>query len=394
MTDDRRPPIDDLPCQKDQFSLPEDLHYLNCAYMSPLPRSVEEAGVAGVRRKRVPSRLEPEDFFRESDRARELFARLVGVPDPTRIAIVPAASYGIATAARNTPRERGQSVVVAHEQFPSNVYAWRSLCAREGLELRTVEPPAGGVRGEGWNERILEAIDGRTAIVALPHVHWTDGTRFDLERIAERARERGAALIVDGTQSVGALPFDVERIRPDALVCASYKWLLGPYSLGVAYYGARYDDGVPLEETWTGRRGSEDFGGLVNYRDEYQPGALRYDVGERSNFALMPMLVAALERLLEWGPGRIQDYCRSLTGELVAEARDLGFRVEEPGWRASHLFGLRAPEGVDLDRLQERLKARNVLVSRRGSALRISPHLYNDRRDVDALREVLREGAR
>ena len=116
-------------------------------------------------------------------------------------------------------------------------------------------------------------------------MHWTDGTRFDLAAIGARAREVGAALVVDGTQSVGALPFDVQQLRPDALVCATYKWLMGPYSLGFAYLGPRFDDGEPLEETWIGRRGSENFKELVDYQDDYQPGALRYDVGERSNFA-------------------------------------------------------------------------------------------------------------
>ena len=93
------------------------------------------------------------------------------------------------------------------------------------------------------------------------------------------------------------MPFDVQAIEPDALVCATYKWLMGPYSMGFAYLGPRFDAGTPLEETWIGRAGSENFKELVNYRDDYQPGAVRYDVGERSNFALTPMAVAAARPL-------------------------------------------------------------------------------------------------
>lgn len=96
-----------LTCQKSQFSLPVDEHYLNCAYMSPVSRAVEAAGIEGVRRKAVPSRLQPADFFTDSMRARELFARLVNVPDPSRVAIVPSASYGLAIAARNLPSAPG-----------------------------------------------------------------------------------------------------------------------------------------------------------------------------------------------------------------------------------------------------------------------------------------------
>jgi len=124
-------------------------------------------------------------------------------------------------------------------------------------------------------------------------VHWTDGTRFDLVAIGRAARRVGAAFVVDGTQSVGALPFDVREIQPDALVCAGYKWLLGPYAMGAAYFGPRYDAGDPIEENWITRRGSDDFQRLVAYQDEYAPGAIRYDVGERSNFILLPMFIAA-----------------------------------------------------------------------------------------------------
>ncbi len=379
-----------LSCQKSRFSLPDDEHYLNCAYMSPLSATVEAAGVAGVARKRVPSRLSQADFFTESDRARALFGRLINAPDPSRIAIIPSASYGLAIAARNLPVAAGQNIVVTHEQFPANVHAWRKMTTGRAVELRTVRPPDGAEgRGQGWNARLLDAIDERTAIVALGHVHWTDGTKFNLEAIGVRAREVGAALVVDGTQSVGALPFDVAAIQPDVLVCATYKWLMGPYSLGFAYLGPRFDNGEPLEETWIGRAGSENFKDLVNYRDDYQPGAVRYDVGERSNFALMPMAVAALEQVLEWQPARIQEYCAALTSDLFSRVGALGYQVEDPAYRGAHLFGLRAPAGTDISVVGERLRERKVHVSLRGSAIRVAPHVYNDRRDVDALVEAL-----
>ena len=126
-------------------------------------------------------------------------------------------------------------------------------------------------------------------MVAVPNVHWTDGTYFDLVEVGRRCRDVGAALVVDATQSVGALELDVGAVLPDALICATYKWLLGPYSLSFAYYGPRFDDGTPLEETWIARDNSQDFQQLVNYQQAYQPGAVRYDVSERSNFFLVPI---------------------------------------------------------------------------------------------------------
>jgi selenocysteine lyase/cysteine desulfurase len=380
----------ELQCQREQFSFARNVHYLNCAYMGPLSLTVQQAGIAGVVRKADPSRIIASDFYAESDQARALFARLVNAGDPNRIAIIPSASYGIATAARNLGCGAGQNIVVTGEQFPSNVYAWRKLAARTRAQLRTVSPLSVRQRGSAWNEALMEAIDERTAIVAIPHVHWTDGTRFDLDRVARRARSFGAALVIDATQSVGALPLDVQQVQPDAVICAAYKWLLGPYSLGFAYYGARFDNGEPLEENWIARENSEDFRGLVNYRDEYQPGALRYDVGERSNFALMPMAVAALKQIVEWEPARIQAYCDSLFGEAIEELRAIGFNVEGREWRGAHLFGVRMPPSVNLATLHEDLQRANVAVALRGTALRVSPNVYNDAVDVQALMACLR----
>ncbi len=382
-----------LTCQRDAFGLPRDEPYFNCAYMGPLPRVSEEAGVAALARKRVPTRITPPDDFWDSDRVRELFARLVNVDDPQRVAIQPGVSYGVACAARNVPVEARQNIVMTHEQFPGNVYSWRRIAAETGAELRVPRPPEGPGRGEAWNGLLMDAIDAATAVVAVPHVHWTDGTLFDLVEIGRRCREVGAALIVDGTQSVGALPFDVREVQPDALLCAAYKWLLGPYSVAFGYFGPRFDDGVPLEETWIARDKSEDFQHLVDYQDAYQPGAIRYDVAERSNFFLLPIAEASMKLILEWRPERIQAYCRDLTGGMLAEAKALGFSVEEPEWRASHLFGLRMPEGLELAALKDALAARKISASLRGSALRLSANVYNDEQDVAALMEALRAAA-
>ncbi|UCH25993.1 MAG: aminotransferase class V-fold PLP-dependent enzyme [Trueperaceae bacterium] len=380
-----------LTCQKHLFSLPSEIHYLNCAYMSPLSRDVEAAGVAAVRRKSDPSKISSRDFFEDSDRVRGLFSELINVENPERIAIIPAVSYGVATVVNNLEVRAGQNIVLTREQFPSNVYAWKRF-EGQGVDVRFVAPPKTvQSRGQLWNQRLFEAIDGDTAAVALGHVHWTDGTRFDLLELGRRAREVGAALIIDGTQSVGALPFDVTLLQPDALICAGYKWLLGPYGIGLAYYGPRFDNGRPLEEGWIVRLGSENFSGLVDYQDGYQPGALRYDVGERSSFTLTPMIKRALEHLLAWGVEEIQSYCRELTCDLFDEARALGYQVEDEAWRSAHLFGLRLPEGLDPHRLQQRLEQRRISVSVRGSAVRISPHVYNDQQDIAALLEALKE---
>ena len=381
-----------LHCQKDAFSLPEDLHYLNCAYMSPISKAVEAAGLRGLQRKAVPTHIPPEAFFTDSQILRQRFAALVNAP-AARIAIIPAASYGIATVAKNLELQAGQNIVVSQAQFPSNVYAWRHF-EQQGVIIRTVAAAQAKHypgRGRDWNQALLEAIDEATAVVALPHVHWADGTLFDLEAIGAKARQVGAALIIDGTQSVGALPFDVAAVQPDALIVAGYKWLMGPYGLGLAYYGPRFDQGSPLEDSWITRRGSEDFSRLVEYQDAYAEGAARFDMGERSNPILIPMLIQALDDIAERGVAAIQHYCAQLLQGVADEIGALGYQLEDAQYRSSHLFGIRLGEAVDMAKLQAALLRHNIATSLRGDALRVSPNVYNDAEDMAALLQALRE---
>ena len=373
-----------IPCQRHLFDIPPEVAYLNCAYISPLMHAVREVGEASTRRKCRPWEIGPEDFFSDAESGRRLFAELIGA-SAEDIALVPAASYGVSTAARNLPLTRGRQVLLLQEQFPSNVYPWRERARECGAELRTLARP----EDDDWTRAILEALDDRVAVAALPHVHWTDGAFIDLERVGARCREVGAALVVDGTQSVGALPFDVAAIRPDFLVAATYKWLLGPYSAGYLYVAPERHDGIPIEHNWADRTSSENFTGLVDYRDAYQPGARRYDVGERGNFHLLPMANAALRQVLEWGVANIQEAIRARTRRIAERVNTLGIRTLPDDRRAGHYLGLRFPGEVP-PRLIEQLAAEQVYVSGRGhNALRVTPHLWVNDEDEARFLAVL-----
>jgi selenocysteine lyase/cysteine desulfurase len=378
-----------LSCQKHLFSLEPDKHYINCAYMSPLLRAVEQAGIDGMQRKRNPYHIKPEDFFEDGKEARALFARLVNAP-ADRVALIPSVSYGLGIVIHNIrPRPRGKMVTV-HEEFPSDVHSLYRIKQEHGLELVMVRPPDElRNRGRKWNERLLDAIDHNTVLVNLSSVHWSDGTTFDLEAIGKRAKEVGALFVVDGTQSVGAKEMDVKRFHIDALLCAGYKWLLGPYTSGFAYFGEYFDEGRPLEETWLNRLGSENFKDLVNYESAYHPKAARYNMGEYSNFINLPMQMAALQQIHAWGTDAIEEYCTSLTYPFIEFLSENGFWLEEAAFRSKHIFGFRAPAHVSIENIQQRLLQRKVMVSLRGSAVRVSPHVYNDEADIQALMDAL-----
>ena len=374
-----------IPNQRHLFDIPSDVAYLNCAYMSPLLTAVRDAGHAGVDRKRRPWHLKPADFFDESNRARTLFAELIhGEPDG--VAIVPSVSYGMGIAAANATIKADQTIIALTDQFPANVYPWQAMAARTGARFTMVPRPD----DDDWTAGVLERIDGDTALVALPHCHWTDGGVLDLVAIGRRCREVEAALVIDATQSCGALPFDVAAVQPDLFVAATYKWMLGPYSLGFAWIGPRWRNGTPIEETWIGRARSEDFARLVDYQTSYQPGAQRFDVGERSNFALLPMAVAGMTQLLAWGIEDIAETLLARTTTIAERAAPLGFRAPPADLRASHYLGLNTQRALPDDFLAQ-LAARNVFVSVRGSAVRVTPHLYTTDEDVDRFFDALDE---
>ncbi|MEQ9641264.1 MAG: aminotransferase class V-fold PLP-dependent enzyme [Alphaproteobacteria bacterium] len=372
-----------IPSQRHLFDLPDDVAYLNCAYMSPLLHSVVAAGREAVGMKARPWEITTPDFFGIPETARELFARLIHARTED-ICIVPAASYGIATAAANLPVARGQKLIVLADQFPSNVYSWRQLAGDVGATLETLPRTADG----NWTPAILEAINERTAVVALPHCHWTDGGLIDLVAVGKACRRVGAALALDLTQSIGALPFDVNEVQPAFAVAAGYKWMMGPYSLGFMYVAPEYQAGRPLEHNWIARAGSEDFARLVDYRMDFQPGARRFDVGEVANFALLPQAVAALEQLHAWGVDNIQHTLSATTEAIATRASNLGLTASDAAYRAGHFLGLRFPDGVP-EGLLPKLADEKVYVSVRGDSMRVTPHLYNTEPDVDRLLDAL-----
>jgi selenocysteine lyase/cysteine desulfurase len=187
---------------------------------------------------------------------------------------------------------------------------------------------------------------------------------------------------------MGAAPFAIEDVRPDFVIAAGYKWLLGPYGLGYLYAAPKWLNGDPIEFNWKNRSGSEDFSGLVNYRDTYQPGARRFDAGGSSNQVLLPMAIAATEQLLKWGVANIGQTLAQRTSYLRNEAMRMGIDCPKAEFSAPHMIGLRIPKDR-IAALANRLTERGIFVSVRGAGVRVSPHLYNTDADLDCLLEEL-----
>lgn len=374
-----------MDCQKSLFSLKEGHHYLNCAYKAPLLKAAELAGKQAMIREQNPFEISSQDFFNQVVTLKEEFSILVNTRADA-VATIPSASYGFASVLNNIKPKSGGHAITMNEEFPSGYYALERWCMENGNTLKVIGPEAmQKQKGKSWNDNILHAIDKNTSVVLISSIHWVHGYKFDLEAIGEKCAAVGAVFVVDGTQSVGILPMDIQKFRIDALVCAGYKWLLGPYSLGVAHIGEKLATGKPLEESWINRSNAKDFSRLTDYVDTYTPQSGRYNVGQSANFILTPMLLAALKQINAWQPENMQQYCMQLAQPLYAylEANDIPF--ENGDFTAKHLFAIKLHREADTQRCKANLSANNIYTSPRGEYIRISLNVFNDANDIQKL---------
>lgn len=357
-----------LAAQRDLFDLPREVAYLNAASFAPIPRPVRLAGEAGAAIKAMPWRIDQSGA--PAERVRAAAAALIGA-GADDIALVGSISHAIATAARNLPVAAGSRILHLAAEHSSNVLAWERAAAAAGAEVEAVRRAP----GEDWTAAVLAALArpgaAPVAVAALSPLHWTDGALVDLDRIAPAVRAKGAALVVDATQAVGAMPVDVARWRPDFLAFPTYKWLLGSYNLAFLYAAPHRQGGTPVEPNGynTGADGSP------------APGARRYDMGERNNLVTLPMAEAALDLVAGWGVPAIATRLAWATGRLAEVAVGMGLPVPDAAGRAGHILGLRLPGGLP-EGLVARLAAGGVHAADRQGVLRLGPHVYTDEADI------------
>ncbi|OKH31301.1 hypothetical protein NIES2101_41590 [Calothrix sp. HK-06] len=371
--------------QRHLFDVPDEIAYFNCAYNSPQLNESRNRLYLGVLEKSHPWQRTPRSFFDDAETIRQLSSAIFG-GDADRYAIIPAASYGLSTAARVIEPElsSGDKILVMAEEFPSNVLPWKRTSHETNALLNTVPIPKDG----NWTQAILDNIDTNTKVVAISTCHWTNGAFVDLLPISKACRQISAILVVDATQTLGAMPFSMDQIQPDFLVAAGYKWLLCPYGFSLLYVSERWCNSRPLEETWLARNNAEDFAALVKYSETYLPGARRFDVGEKCKSTILPGAIAALEQIKTWGVENISSSLFSINAQIATYLERLGFVLPSETQRCPHMFGAVLPHACSANLVGE-LREKNIYISQRGDALRFAPHLHINSHDINRLLEEI-----
>ena len=379
----------DLHKIRNEFNLDNNIAYLNSAYMGLLPKSSIFSGSEGFELKSRSWKIQWEDFYKKPENTRKIFANLIN-SDNNSIFFVPSSSYGFAVFAKNFKLSKKKTILLLDEEFPSNVWIWKKIAEEQNGMVKFVPRPL----DDDWTSAILENISDDTALVSVPNCHWTDGGIINLQELSNYLKNKDIAFAIDGTQSVGAMPIDIEKIKPDFMVVSGYKWCLGPYSLGLAYIDKKYHNGLPLEHNWMSKFPmpiDNSVPDMTVYNDYNFENARKFDFGQRGNFHLIPALESSLKFITNIGVDNIYNHSNNLNLEIISHASEMGFTSIENKYRAKHYLGLRFKNNIPKN-FVENLAMKNVYISSRGKkAIRVTPHIWNNSGDVNQFIEALKD---
>ncbi len=371
-----------------EFDLPQERVWLNAAHQGPLPKAAANAVAEMVKLKLQPHHLQPHHSFADlPERLRASIADLIHA-DNSEVVLANSASYGLHVIANGLHLREGDEVVVASNDFPSDVLPWIHRRRRSGIVVKAVQPDDAVPSAD----EIASAVTSRTRVVCLPWVHSFSGQVLDIDAIGEICRRADALFVVNGSQGVGAIPMAVQAHPIDVLISVGFKWLCGPYGTGFAWLGPRALERVrPTKLYWLNALTTKDLEGeeidLSTVSPE-PPGC--FDIFGTANFFNFAGLLSAVELIRRIGVDRIHRHDLSLSSDLVGELADSRYEVHQRGDpdRLSSILFLR-PTSEPLEAVASRLKAGQIDVAVRNGMIRLSPHLYNTRADVDRTLEVL-----
>lgn len=357
-----------------EFPALENWTYLNTATYGHVPRRGADAILRHFAHR---DELACSDFlawYDEADRIRESIARLIHATADD-IAFMQNSSTSLGLIAGGIDWKRGDNVVTLTDEFPNCLYL-PALVERYGVEFREVP----------W-ERFYDSIDKRTRLVAISEVNYATGLRPPLTQLSKFLHERGVLLYLDGTQSVGALRFDVREAQPDMLAVHGYKWMCSPTGVGFMYVAPSLRSRLlPNVSGWRTHQDWRNVDNLHHGMPVLKESAERYE-GGGLQFGLLHALGAVADWMLSLSTAALEE--RVLTLSRCAREKLLRLGAEGPHMDG-HIVAVKFP-GMDSSALAKQLRSRRVLVAARHGYFRVSPHFYNDEGDLDRLAEEMQK---
>ncbi len=364
------------------FPVTQNYVYLNHAAVCPISLPVAERILEYTADLLNHGFVNFENWGSRIKKVRHLAAQFINA-EAGEIAFVPNTSSGLAFVANGIDWKPGDNMITADCEFPANLIPWRRISREFGVELRTAHERQGRLE----TEEIIGLIDSRTRVVSLSFVEYASGFRNNLAAIGRRCRERGVLFVVDAIQGLGALKLDVQACSIDAMSADAHKFLLGPDGVSLFYVSKQAMERIrPTVVGWTSVANPFDF---ENANQPYAASARRFEPGAL-NTAGITGLGAAIELFLQIGLEKIESHLIELGDYLCQRLTERGFQIvsSRREGEKSAVISCRH-EKFSADELYLNLNERRIITTPRLGRLRISPHLYNTREDIDRLIEAL-----
>jgi|HubBroStandDraft_6_1064221.scaffolds.fasta_scaffold64670_3 cysteine desulfurase/selenocysteine lyase len=360
------------------FPVTRNYVYLNHSEVCPLSTRVQDAMSGLIEDVASSGALHEYQWIETYAKVRSAAARLVNA-HPHEIAFMRNTSDAISAVANGMDWRVGDNVVSCNVEFPANIYPWMRLKSAYGVDMKMAAEREGRID----SDHLLSLIDNRTRLVALSWVQFASGFRADLAKIGKYCRDRGVIFVVDAIQGLGGLRLDVEADCVDAFAADGHKYLLATEGNAILYISDSIIDRLrPTVLGWMSVEGSLFTHGL-DYSLNYREGAQRFESGTLNTVGVYG-LGAAIDLFLEVGATKIEEYLIGLSNYLAEGLTSRGYQVvssRRPGEVSAVLAC--SHENHAPEQLRELLLSRNIVTSCRLGRLRISPHFYNTREDID-----------
>jgi len=365
----------------------EDATYLNFAAHAAIPRVALNAVQASIAAKSRPHIVDDQSFFSVARSLRQTLATLIGASQDD-IALTSGAGAGLATIAYALKWSAGDQVIIAGGEFPAHYATWKPMEAREGIKVQIAHPQGQFIQSGD----LIAAMTPRTRAISVSHVRFDDGSILDASSLATACKRNGTLLVLDVSQSSGAIPMDVRSLGADFIVCAGYKYLLGPFGTGFLWAKPQNADLLrPGPYNWLSQE-VESFARL-NYVDPRPARTLsRWDAAEASslyNFNLTVM-EASTKFVLNATPTVIHNHSQALISYLFERLPD-GYQLASPQQASQRgVFGcIEGDDRSNTESLYQTLRDERFVVALRTGKIRVAPHLLNATQDIDRLLVVM-----
>jgi selenocysteine lyase/cysteine desulfurase len=370
-----------------EWSPIDDAVYLDIAAHAVMPRVAAAAAAASIEANRFPHHVDDANFFDVPNALRSSIATLIG-GSAHEVALTTGASTGLQALAHHIDWRRGDGIVIAGGDFPLHHAVWKPMEERAGAQLTVVAPRDGTIAAGD----VIAAITPRTRVVSLSHARFDTGALVEAARIAAACRASGAWFVLDVSQSCGAIPIDVRALGADVLVCAGYKWLLGPYGTGFLWVrDARLDELLPGPFYWTAQDTS-DFASLRFDGPQPSRDAKRWDAAESAMSLNLNLAAfrASVDLVVRIGPETVRrhglDLIDTLFHRLPPHCRPAS-PLDHDQRGAFGSFTAGTPEATAA--LYRRLRAANFIASLRQGKIRVAPHLFNSAEQIGLFADEL-----